>query len=86
MSYCYANRGLAKILDGQINNGIGDINQSLNIDILQSYAYRSLGINQLNHKNYHTAIQYFRIAYKYDTTTFGIDELIDECLKNILGR
>jgi len=84
LSYAFANRGLAKILDNNVSNGLTDINKALEINVIEPYAHRSKGIYYFNSGNYKKALEHFRIAFKYGKDTYEVEEYIDSCLKKIL--
>lgn len=75
-SYC--GRGLSKIKTGQIEKGLADIQHSLQLDEDNSYAYRNWGVYYLDNEDYSKALELFEKAKELDSSTYMIDQLIED--------
>ena len=63
---------------GKETEGLSDINYSLQLDKNNSYAYRNLGIYQLDKGEKAEALKLFIKAKELDDTTHQINELLKE--------
>ncbi len=65
-SYYYNNRGYIRLLKGDLESGIKDINQSLLMDDKNSWAFRNKGYYFYLSKDYDQAIQFLKTSLELD--------------------
>jgi len=64
--YILNNRGLVRILTGDLASGVADINQSITLDPYNGWAYRNKGVYYLKMKNATDALRLLLQAEKID--------------------
>lgn len=77
-AFSWNNRGFSKLKLGQFEDGLLDIQKSLALDAENAYAYRNLGLYYFLKKDYQKALDLYEKALEMDTTTYRIQEYIDE--------
>lgn len=78
------NLGHAKIEMEQFEEGLADINRSLELNNGNSYAYRNLGIYYLKLNNFTEAERLFLKAKTVDRDTELIEELLSKVTVEVL--
>lgn len=76
LSSALSERGLSKILNEDVIDGLVDLDNSISIDSKNSYAYKNLGIYQLSINNKEKAKEYFDKAFALDPHTHGLNEYL----------
>lgn len=75
--YTYNNRGLVKIKLGRDEEGLQDLTQGHELEPLNSYYYKNMGIYYFDRAHYKDALLNFEKAKELDPSTYKIDYYIN---------
>jgi tetratricopeptide (TPR) repeat protein len=78
-AYAFNNRGWARMRMGNWEEGLEDVNCSLEIDDSNADAYKNLGLYHMEKGDFVQALEMFEKAKEMD----GDTHLIDECLAKV---
>lgn len=82
-SFALANRGLAKIKSKDVERGLSDVQDALNLNWNEPYAYRTLGIHYLETGSPSLALTHFQRAKALYPETFKINELLTSAIASL---
>ena len=63
---------------GNVEDGLSDLQYSMQLDTTNSYAYRNLGVYHLDKNNKKEALVLFQKAKELDPKTYSIDDFIQQ--------